>query len=45
MNKLILVGAGGFVGAVLRYIVSGLVQQMTHSVAFPYGTRWQQSYL
>lgn len=38
MNKLVLVGTGGFVGAVLRYMVSGLVQHLTHSIAFPYGT-------
>lgn len=38
MNKIFLVGAGGFVGSVLRYLVSGYIQQITKSVIFPYGT-------
>ena len=38
MNKLLLVGMGGFVGAILRYVLSGFVQNMSHSIAFPYGT-------
>ena len=38
MNKLFLVGAGGFVGSILRYLVSGYIQQITKSVIFPYGT-------
>ena len=38
MHKLALVGAGGCIGAVLRYWVSGLVQHLTQSVSFPYGT-------
>jgi len=38
MNKIILVGVGGFIGAVLRYLMSGYVQNLTQSVAFPYGT-------
>lgn len=38
MNKILLVGAGGFLGAVLRYAVTGWVQQITHSIAFPHGT-------
>jgi fluoride ion exporter CrcB/FEX len=29
---------GGFMGAVLRYLVSGYVQNMTQRIAFPYGT-------
>jgi len=36
--KLFLAGLGGFVGSVLRYSVSGLVQDLSHSIAFPYGT-------
>jgi len=32
------IGFGGFVGAVLRYLVSGWVQDRTGSVSFPYGT-------
>ena len=38
MDKIILVGAGGFVGSILRYIVSGYIQQITKSALFPYGT-------
>jgi CrcB protein len=38
MNKIILIGLGGFIGAVLRYLISGYVQNLTQSVAFPYGT-------
>lgn len=38
MNKLILVGVGGFIGATLRYLISGYVQNLTQSAAFPYGT-------
>lgn len=35
---MLLVGAGGFIGSILRYWVSGWVQQVTKSVGFPYGT-------
>lgn len=38
MEKIVLVGMGGFMGAVLRYWVSGYVQNITHNIAFPYGT-------
>lgn len=38
MMKLLLVGTGGFIGSVLRYVISGSVQTMSQSVAFPYGT-------
>ena len=38
MKDILLVGIGGFIGAVLRYSVSGWVQQWTGSVRFPYGT-------
>ena len=38
MSKILLVGLGGFIGAILRYVLSGLVQNQTHSIAFPYGT-------
>ncbi len=33
-----LVGAGGFVGSVLRFWVSGLVQRLDPAGTFPYGT-------
>lgn len=38
MTKIVLIGIGGFLGAVLRYWVSGLVQEASRSVDFPYGT-------
>ena len=38
MLNIILVGIGGFIGSVLRYLASGYVQTMTRSVEFPYGT-------
>ena len=38
MAKLLLIGAGGFIGAVLRYVVSGSAQTLSQSLAFPYGT-------
>ncbi len=36
--RLCLIGAGGFCGAVLRYQVSGWVQDRSGSVTFPFGT-------
>jgi len=36
--KFLWIGLGGFVGAVLRYAVSGWVQSASRSVEFPYGT-------
>lgn len=33
-----LIGIGGFVGAVSRYWISGLAQELSRSVNFPYGT-------
>ncbi|MBI2567576.1 MAG: fluoride efflux transporter CrcB [Candidatus Schekmanbacteria bacterium] len=38
MTGIFLVGTGGFIGAVLRYLLSGLVQLASRSVTFPYGT-------
>ncbi len=38
MVKLLIVGAGGFVGAILRYVLSGLVQNLSGSAVFPFGT-------
>jgi len=38
MLKIFLAGIGGFVGSVLRYSVSGLVQDISRSIDFPYGT-------
>ena len=38
MTKILLIGMGGFVGAVLRYAVGGGVQTLTRSISFPHGT-------
>jgi CrcB protein len=36
--NILIVGIGGFIGSVLRYLVSGWVQQFSKSLDFPYGT-------
>lgn len=38
MSKLLLIGFGGFLGSVLRHVVSGYVQGILRSADFPYGT-------
>lgn len=38
MSKILIIGIGGFIGAILRYLAGGYVQQLTRSVGFPYGT-------
>src|SRR5689334_12482346 len=38
MEKYLFVGTGGFIGAVLRYWVSGFVQQISNTNLFPLGT-------
>jgi fluoride exporter len=38
MKNILLVGTGGFIGSICRYLVSGYVQQVTRSTDFPYGT-------
>ena len=38
MTNILLVGFGGFIGSVLRYLASGYVQQSTKSIDFPFGT-------
>ena len=38
MLNILLVGLGGFIGSVLRYSISGLAQQISRSIDFPYGT-------
>lgn len=38
MFKLIIVGTGGFIGAILRYLVSGFIQTNLQSSSFPFGT-------
>lgn len=38
MYNLLIVGFGGFIGSVLRYLVSGWAQGLSRSLDFPYGT-------
>jgi CrcB protein len=38
LTNILLVGLGGFIGSILRYLTSGYVQQTTKSIDFPYGT-------
>ncbi|GAB4578712.1 MAG: fluoride efflux transporter CrcB [Anaerolineales bacterium] len=38
MQKILLIGLGGGIGAILRYYLSGHVQQWANSFTFPYGT-------
>lgn len=35
---MVLVGTGGFVGSILRYVLSGLVHRLLPFAALPYGT-------
>ncbi len=36
--RLCIIGLGGFTGAILRYLISGLVQHKSGSIIFPFGT-------
>lgn len=36
--RLCSIGLGGFIGAILRYLVSGWVQDRSGSIIFPFGT-------
>jgi CrcB protein len=38
MSKLIIIGLGGFVGALVRYGLSGFVQALSKNITFPFGT-------
>jgi len=38
LEKLLIIGAGGFIGAIARFLVTGWVQFASRSVDFPYGT-------
>ena len=38
MTRILLIGAGGFAGSILRYALSGLVQDAARDSLFPYGT-------
>ncbi|MBC7878234.1 MAG: fluoride efflux transporter CrcB [Anaerolineales bacterium] len=38
MINILLVGIGGFIGSILRYLAGGYVQQIVKNNGFPYGT-------
>jgi fluoride exporter len=38
MRNILVVGLGGFLGSVCRYLMSGWVQRLSGSFRFPYGT-------
>lgn len=38
MTNIVIVGIGGFIGSVMRYLIGGYVQQAARSISFPYGT-------
>ncbi len=38
MTRLLLIGVGGFLGSVARYLLSGTVQVLLRSETFPFGT-------
>lgn len=38
LGHLAIIGAGGFIGAVLRYLVAGWLQRASGSILFPFGT-------
>jgi len=38
LNKILLIGAGGFVGAIIRYWVGSYIQDLSKGAAFPYAT-------
>jgi len=38
MGRLLLVGVGGFLGSILRYLASGWIQQWLQTASFPFGT-------
>ena len=38
MTNILLIGIGGFIGSILRYLASGYAQQISRTIDFPYGT-------
>lgn len=38
MIKLLIIGSGGFTGAICRYVLGGLVSRIANPSTFPYGT-------
>ena len=38
MGKILWVGLGGFLGSIVRYLLSGYIQHLVRGAGFPYGT-------
>jgi CrcB protein len=38
VRTLVLIGTGGFIGSILRYLLSGYVQQLSKGLQVPFGT-------
>ncbi len=38
LRTLFFIGTGGFIGSILRYLLSGYAQQLSKSIQFPFGT-------
>lgn len=38
MANILLIGVGGFLGSVARYLASGLFQDLSRTISFPWGT-------
>jgi len=38
MKQILIIGCGGFMGAILRYITAGWIQKINRFTLFPYGT-------
>ncbi|MDH5738866.1 MAG: fluoride efflux transporter CrcB [Nitrospira sp.] len=38
LRTLFLIGTGGFIGSILRYLLSGYAQHLSKSIQFPFGT-------
>lgn len=36
--RILIVGVGGFIGSVFRYLLSGWIQALSKSISFPFGT-------
>lgn len=38
LRTLLLIGTGGFIGSIFRYLLSGYAQHLSKSIQFPFGT-------
>jgi len=38
LKNILAVGIGGFIGSISRYLISGWIQQISHTGVFPWGT-------